>query len=242
MARQHGKDVRVYFGGRDASGDLISIGAKFGSQSHDATTFASGGWMESDSGMKEWSAEIAAFHNPAVGGIGRQLEDLLGASGVLSIYDDNADAIGDSGVLLSSGMLESRNQPISVGDMIKLDGAIKGSGRPGMFGKLLHPKGEETVTGAESSLDNAASSANGGRGNLHVTAITGTWTITIEQSSDNGGADAWSTLVAFTAVAAVGGVVAETKEVAGTVERYLRVSSIEGTAGTIEFTCGFARY
>jgi hypothetical protein len=239
VARMHGSQVRAYLGGRDASGDISAISPKFNAATHEATTFASAGWSESDPGLLSWSADIAAFHDPAVGGIVEQIDALLGGSGVLSVYDGAADAIGDSGILFSSGILESRDQPVNVADLVKLNGAIKGNGRVGLFGKLLHPKGDETVTGNESSLDNTVSSANGGRANLHVTAITGSWTIKVQHSSDNA---AWDDLITFTQVTAAGGVTAETKEVTGTVNRYLRVTSTEDVAGTITFVCGFARY
>lgn len=243
MARVHGATAKVYLGGYDRSGDISSISPKFGAAIHDVTTFASAGWSESDPGLAEWGAEISAFYDPAVGGIGRQVEDLLGAAtgGVLSVYDGNADAIGDTGLLFPEGVLSQRGQAISVADLIKLELSITGSGRPGLFGKLLHPKGEETITGTETSLDNGAATANGYRANLHVTAITGSWTIAIEHSSDNGVGDPWEGLVWFASVTAAGGVTTEME--AGTaVKRYLRVTSTEDEAGSCTFICGLARY
>jgi hypothetical protein len=236
----HGKETKVYLGGRDASGDLISVTPEATAATHDTTTMGDD-WMEATAGLLDWTLAFEALYNNEAGGIGLQMEDIGGAI-VPSIYDGDADAIGDTGMLFPAGVLDTRTQPMSVADMVKLNGNLKGNGRAGLFAKLLHVNAEETGSGEEDSLNNSASSANGGRGNLHVTAITGSWTITIQQSSDNGVGDAWATLIAFTQVTAAGGVTAESKEVTGTVEQYLRVIFTEDVAGSITFVAGFARY
>jgi hypothetical protein len=239
MARQHGKDIRVYLGGRDASDDLMSIDVKASVEVHDSTTFAAGGDKRFDIGLRSWTADVEAFYQPGTGGIGQQLEaigsDAAGV-GVLSIYDDDADAIGDTGILGSEAIFKSRGQPIRINDLIKLSGSLEGNGRLGLIGKLLHPHGSETVSFNGGSLDNGASSANGGRGSVHVTAVTGTWTLKVQHSTDN---SVWSDLITFTAFSAAG---AQTIEVTGTVNRYLRIIGTEDAAGTITFVGGFARY
>lgn len=239
MTRMHGSNVRAYLGGRDVSGDLATISPMFQAATHDATNFASGGWVEHDPGLASWECEIDGFYDPTEGSIGRQFEDLLGASGgVFSVYDGDADTLGDSGVLFSDSILSKRGQPVSVADLVKLSGSLRptNGGKAGLFGKLLHPKGAETNTGAGASLDNAASSANGGRANLHVTAITGTWTIRVEHSTN--GSD-WTTLAAFSGLDAIGG---HTLEVTGTVNHYLRAAHTEDSAGSVTYILGFARY
>jgi hypothetical protein len=239
VARQHGADCRVYLGGRDASGDLASITPKAMADTHEVTNFASANWKEYEAGLLEWSVDLDGFYDPAAAGIGRQLEDIGGSIAATSIYDGDADAIGDTGQLYPAGVLTTTDSPISVADMRKVTGSIKGNGRAGLFGKLLHPKAEETATGDGASLDNGASSANGGRGNLHITAITGTWTIKIQHSANN---STWADLVTFTQAAAAGGVTSESIAVTGTVNRYLRVARTEDVSGSCTFVAGFARY
>ncbi len=236
----HGSTCRAYLAGRDISADIASISPKFDCQTHDVTNLASGGWVENDPGLLSWSADIEAFYDPAVGGIGRQFEDLLGASGgVLSIFDGGADGVGDVGVLFSDAILESRDQPIDVGEMIKLKGALKGTGKVGLFGRLLHPLGAEATTGTGASHDNSASSANGGRATAHITAITGTWTLRMQHSNDNGATDPWSDIAIFSGKTAIGGF---TTEVTGTIKRYLRATWTADVAGSCTFVIGFARY
>lgn len=240
MSRQHGKDTRVYLGGRDASGDLYEIEPKFAASLHDVTNFASADWIEQDGGLLSWELSFNGFYDSAAGGYGLQMEG-LGNNFVTSIYTGDADAIGDVGMVFPAGILETHEWPIGVTDMVKVGGTLKGSGRAGVHAVLLHPLGAETATGTESSHDSTivAGTAYGGRGNLHVTAITGTWTIKIQDSANN--VD-WDDLISFTQVTEAGGVTAESKTATGTVNRYLRVTSTEDVAGTITFVCGFARY
>lgn len=243
MARMHGKECRLYLGARDASGDLISVSPKLQADAIDATTFGSAGWRQADPGLLGFTVAVDGWYDPAAGGVARQFETLLGATGgIISLYEGSADLVGDKGILFSDAILRSRDQPIAVGDLIKLSGEFQGSGRVGYNGRILHILAEDTVGVSGASLNNLGSSANGGRGTLHVTAVTGSWTIVIEHSSDNGELDPWAALVTFSQVTAGGGATAETKEVTGTVKQYLRVTSTEDVAGSVTFVCGFARY
>jgi len=240
LARMHGSACRAYLAGRDISGDVTSISPKLECRTHDITRLASGGWAESWPGLLVWSADLEAFYDSAVGGIGRQFEDLLGAAGgVLSVYDGNADSVGDAGVLFSDAILESRDQPVDVGEMIKLKGTLRGTGRVGLHGRLLHPLATEVATGTGASCDNGASSANGGRATLHITAITGTWTLKIQHSNDDGGTDPWSDVATVSGKTAIG---ATTIEVTGTIKRYVRAAWTADVAGSCTFIAGFARY
>lgn len=239
MARMHGSNVRAYLGSRDISPDAMAINPEFASDDHDVTTFADAGWRTGDCGFLSWMATVEVLYDPSSGGIGQQLESIgVGTAGlgVLSIYDGDADGIGDTGLLFGEAVIEKRSEPKSIADMMKLTASLKGNGRAGLFGKLLHPLGSDTVSTNSASLDNSASSANGGRGTLHVTVCTGTWTIKIEHSTDN---STWASLITFTAAT---GATSQTVEVTGTVNRYLRVTSSEDVAGTATFVCGFARY
>jgi hypothetical protein len=236
----HGSDCRVYLAGRDASGDLHTVTPDIKAATHDATTFNSGGWEEADPGRCSWECSIDGFHDPAAGGITLSLEALLGTTGgILSIYDGDANAIGDAGTLFSDAIVTTIGESINVNDLIKLKGSLKpatGGARVGIAGKMLHVSGAETATGTESSLDNTASSANGGRANLHITAITGTWTIVVEESADDSN---WAAIATFSGKTATGGF---TAEVTGTVKQYLRASHTEDSAGSCTYVLGFARY
>lgn len=241
MARSFGKDIRVYLGSRDVSGDLTTITINAMADTEDSTTFNNLGAHGFDAGLYGWEADVAGFYDGAAAGFGRQLETLLGAAGgVISVYDDLADAIGDKGILLSDGILSKRNQPIQVASLIKLTGSFKAAGnsaRPGLYGVLLQPLALKSATSAAASFDSGASSANGGRANFHVTAVTGTGgAIAISDSPDN---------VTFTDRCLLVGVVATggyTVEMTGTVQRYLKADWTINGASSLTFVAGFARY
>jgi hypothetical protein len=92
------------------------------------------------------------------------------------------------------------------------------------------------------SVDQSASSANGGMANLHVTANTvdDAVVIKVQDSADD---LTFADLITFSSVTATT-VTSEQKAVTGTVERYVRVtaSSSSATTGSITFNVVFARY
>ena len=244
MARMHGKDVRVYLGVRDVSGDLNSVDITASADTHDVTTFGAE-YIAYDPGLGSWEASIEGFYQTNSGGsvtsIERQFEAMLGSdttgASVLSVYDDDADAVGDSGILCSEAILTSHGQPISVSDIVKITGKLQGNGRPGLLARLLHVLGADSTSTNSASVDNGASSANGGRANLHVTAVSGTGgTIKVQHSADN---STWVDLVTFTASTAAS---CQSSAVTGTVNRYLRCVSTINSTSSVTFVTGFARY
>ncbi len=92
-----------------------------------------------------------------------------------------------------------------------------------------------------SSVDNGASSANGGAGTLHVptNTVNGNTTIKIQHSANN---STWADLISFTVVGSTAKT-SELKAVSGTVNRYLRATaSTAGSSGSITFMIAFARF
>jgi hypothetical protein len=95
--------------------------------------------------------------------------------------------------------------------------------------------------GALSSVDNAASSANGGAATLHVptNTVNGNTTIKVQHSANDA---SWADLISFTAVGS-SVKTSEIKAVSGTVNRYLRVTaSTAGSSGNITFMVAAARF
>jgi hypothetical protein len=91
------------------------------------------------------------------------------------------------------------------------------------------------------SVDNGASSTNGGAALLHVPANTvdGATTIKVQHSADDA---VWADLVTFTAVGA-STITSQLSAVTGTVNQYLRVTaSTAGSSGAITFMVSFARF
>lgn len=243
MARIHGSVCRVYWAQLDLSGEIGSIDVAATADTHDRTTFADAGVHTSDPGLLGWTATFEGFYDAASGTLARGMESNLGLSGtgvgILSIFDGNADAVGDRGILGSEGVLTQRGQPARVADLVRLSGAFAARGRVGIHAVLLHPNGLETVTGTGTSVNNGASSANGGRGNFHILppdSVTGTWTLKVQHSTND---SVWSDLITFTQIGATW---TQSVEVTGTVNQYLRASWTEDASGSIRFVMGFARY
>jgi hypothetical protein len=95
--------------------------------------------------------------------------------------------------------------------------------------------------GALASVDNGASSANGGAAVLHVptNTVNGNTTIKVQHSAND---STWADLVSFTAVGSTA-ITSQISAVTGTVNRYLRVTaSTAGSSGAITFMVSFARF
>ena len=236
----HGKQVRVYLDGRNVSSNISQVTTDLDVDVHDVTTFASSGWKESTSGLYGWTGSIEGFHDSSSTGFTDQIQDAVGGAGsgdaVLSWFDGDADGVGDVGFLGSEAVITQMATPISVADIIKLTANFQGNGRAGPGARLLHPLSSSTAGSSGASVDNLVETANGGRGTLHVMAVTGAWPWRVTHSSDD---TSFAALVTFTNSSSTG---AETIEVTGTVKRYLRYSLATSSAGVTDWVMGFARY
>lgn len=104
-------------------------------------------------------------------------------------------------------------------------------------GVVLHDLVAVTSDADGSSVDNGASSPNGGIGTLHSTAFSGLTNnvVKIQDSADN---STWADLITF---ATVTGTTSEKLAVTGTVDRYTRATwNVTGT-GSNTFAVAFAR-
>jgi hypothetical protein len=97
-----------------------------------------------------------------------------------------------------------------------------------------------TTTGAQATtLNNTQASSTGLRAFLHVTEFTGTdATVVVEESSDDGGGDAYAAIASFTSITGVG---AEAISVSGAIEQYTRVNVTVDNFTTMTFGVVIAR-
>jgi hypothetical protein len=129
---------------------------------------------------------------------------------------------------------------VKMGDLIRNSAQFR-SNNGFDFGVLLHALAAELTSTNSASVDNGASSANGGVAQIHATAITSNPSVVVKvQHSTNN--STWVDLVTFTALAAVG---QERIAVAPgtTVNQYLRAISTftGGTSPSLTYAVGFAR-
>jgi hypothetical protein len=167
-----------------------------------------------------------------------QIHDALKA---LPTTDVNAlwalgSSIGDPALMIVGKQV---NYDWTEGADRSLNGAVEvqTNGVAPEWGELL-TAGHRTDTSATngSSLDNSASSANGGAAMIHCSSFSGTnVTVDVEDSTDD---SSFANFIVFTAISAKNKT--ERKTASGTVNRYLRVVS-NGTFSDAKFTVGFRR-
>jgi hypothetical protein len=233
MAKKGGLGGQFYIGGYDLSGDvsaLDQISSPRGVQ--DLTGLSSSaierllthgdGLMD----FKSWFNDASLQSHPA-------LSPLL-TTDVLAFYAQSttrgdvmahlvSKQINYDGSRTQDGALSLTVQclanlvPLEWGDLLTA-------------GKVSHSSGASTT-----SVDNSASSASGAAVFLQVMSLaSGTVTITVEDSANN---STWATLKAFTNAT---GRTTERLTVAGTVDRYLRVTT-SGSFSTAVFAVGIRR-
>ena len=103
--------------------------------------------------------------------------------------------------------------------------------------------GKETHSsaGSSTSRDDGAGTSAGMVAYLEITDCdSGTPTVTIQESSDNGSSDAWVNVLSFSAVGYASAPTAERVTSSGTVERYLRVTTT-GTFSNLDFCVSYRR-
>lgn len=118
----------------------------------------------------------------------------------------------------------------------EIPSVISGAREDGVILQELEAKTGDWDTDSE-SVDNSASSSNGGSGYLQVTAFSGFTDVVykIRHSADD---STYADLITFTTVTAIG---AERKTVSGTVNRHLLVSGDVTGTGSATAMVGFYR-
>jgi hypothetical protein len=199
---------------------LTSAGVKEFIIGQDTSTFSVSGWLDTSGAsnghldqMNDWKAATAEPVTIAPRGL----------------------ALG-SEVVMVNGLEASFTTGSQVAELVSyaLEGQTDGATE---FGVSLHDLGAETADGNGTAVDNAASSAGGGVGHLHVTAYSGLTSIqvAIQHSSDN---SIWADLIAFTSSTAAG---SQRSTVTGTVNRYVRAEWDATGTGSATFAVSFAR-
>lgn len=238
MAFVAGKSTRVLVNERSFSAKLRRVGWTHSRAYGEATAFGDDG-DKFIPGLRSGSLTLEGMFEGVDGVDGELFTGGLTASdnGFLATVAPEGFAVGKR-TLQAVGDVQGYNIPASVSETVGFtvdcmpdDGVDEGVS--------LHDLTAETATANGTSVDNAASSADGGVGVLHVTAASGgtpSATVKIQHSVD---AVAWVDLVTFTAATAA---TSERKVVSGTVNRHVRAQwTIAGTTPSFTFVVAFAR-
>lgn len=233
MAKQSGLGDNFYYAGVDLSGDVGQIGNVSGGPAAMDVTGIDKSGFERIGGRRDGHMEWSSWFNPARAHL--SYSDLP-TSDVLMTYC-RGTTLGNPGAAMIGKVLDYPGKMGNDGSFTFELKADASAGYPLEWGRQgtagIRTDGSATNG---SSIDDSASSSFGLSAYLHVFAFTGTSvTVKIQESSDDGGSDAFADVTggAFTAAT---GVTSQRIETASdlSVERYLRVVTT-GTFSDAQF-------
>ena len=246
----HGKNTGVYIDEFDLTSYFTD--SSFTIDNDTAETTAYGDTNKSYLvGLRGGSLSLNGMWSQTTAGSDEELQALLGSTTEPLITDsEGSAAIGGRAVIAQANETNySITSPLSDVATISADFECTTTGVTtltfALAGGVQLTAGASIAhgsLGALSSVDNAASSANGGAATLHVPTNTisgGVTTIKVQHSAND---STWADLITFTNVAA-STKTSEIKAVTGTVNRYLRATaSTAGSSGSITFMVAAARF
>ncbi|MEU9792882.1 hypothetical protein AB0E27_20030 [Streptomyces sparsogenes] len=248
MAKQSGLGDNLYVAGYDLSGDISSIGNVGGGPAALDVTGIDKSAMERIGGIKDGRLQFASFFNKGTDRAHPRLS-ALPIGDVVASYFRGITLGGPSANIVAKQLNYDGTRGDSGEFTFSIDAQANGYGVE--WGRSLTAGKRTDTTGTNGlSVDFGAGSPPLFDGNalfglqayLHVFAFTGTsLTVKLQQSSDNGGTDAWADVTGGTFTAATG-VTSERIATSGsqTVKRYLRVVTT-GTFTSATFAVSVVR-
>ena len=241
MAFIHGKSAGVLYGAYDLSAFFNEASMSQSVETAETTTFGSGA-KSYITGLKDGTFSLSGMFDGVAAGIDEVISASVGDSAnvPITIIPQQAATMVVCDVSFSGETLETSYEVSSpVGDVVSanMEGQITGGMDRGI---ILAPKTVVSATATGTSVDQTASTTNGGVGYLHVTANTrnGAITVKVQHSSDN---STFADLITFTSVSSTT-IVSERIAVTGTVNRYVRASyTVAGSSGSATTTVAFSR-
>jgi hypothetical protein len=239
MPFTHGKDAKVYVSGRDLSGFLTEWSVSGEADTVEVSTLGDSS-KEYVAGLKDATMSGSGIFDAAgTATVDAVLGSALGpAASIVATFYPQGDTFGLPGFGMAG--IEIDYSPVaSLDDAVKV--AVEARSSVGPEAVLSHAGlAARTTSGNSTSNDNAASSAAGGVGYLHVAAGSGTTpnlVAKVQHSVDN---SVWVDLITFATVTTAP--VTERQAVAGTVNRYTRAAwTISGTTPSFTFNVAFGR-
>lgn len=231
MAASHGSKAKLLIDGYDVSGYFQSVAAPMTVDTADTSGFGDTA-KEYVLGLEDAQLTAEGTWDGAAAAIDAILAAILGAAAQkIFSYFPAGDALGARALGISAD-LAAYDVVAAIGDAARLTLAAQSS--VGIeSGVCLHALGAETTPDVSASVNNGASSTNGGSGYVQATAATGSATIKVAHSTND---SVWADLITFTAIT---GRASERKTVTGTVNQYLRSDWVPGT--TVTFAVHFHR-
>lgn len=223
MALIHGKGTSVLVNAFDLSAFLNSADETITVETAETTCFGSSA-KSYVTGLRDGTVSVGGFFDGATNAVDEVLTAAIGSAtdSVVSIAEQGAATIGNRALVVQA-MDTSYQITGAVGDAVAVSAEfqVDGAGSSGAYrGVVLADLASYSGTTKNyTSVDNAASSANGLTANVHVTANAATaLVVKVQHSTDN---VTFTDLITFTTINTTG---SEHKVVSGTVNRYIRAS------------------
>lgn len=223
MAAQSGLGDNLYIAGFDVSGDIGSLGRIGGGPAALDVTGIDKSGFERVGGLRDGSMEFTAFFNPATDRSHDRLSALPAADQVVTYC--RGTALGGPSAVMVAKQLGYDGKRADDGALTFEVEAVSNATGIEWGRQLTAGRRTDAVAGNGSSVDFGAQSVFGLQAYLHVFAFAGTSvTCKIQESSDDGAADAFVDVVGGAFTAATGVTAQRIATATGlTVERYLRV-------------------
>jgi hypothetical protein len=220
MTVRHGKNLVVLINALVMSAFFNSADFSRTCDTAEDTSFGDS-FKSYKSGLHDGTISLSGMWDPAAGATDATLHGLLGVDTTLvSILCEGA-TVGTRAKICKSSMA-SYDISTPVGDVVTAAAEFPACG--GVWGgDVLLAGTAVTTTGTGTSVDNAVQTTEGWVANLHVTAISGTPTVTFKLA-DSADDSSWADVTGggFTAATAIGA--QQITSLTGTVRRYARAA------------------
>ena len=234
----HGKNVNVFVNEYDFSTYFNDVSASSMVETAEVSAFGSSA-KEYIVGLTDGTVSLSGMFDGTATGTDVVFSAVLGSTTKQNvIVAPSGHSNGASAIMLEA---DDTSYEVSgaVADVVQTSAEFQSS--DGVeHGKILSSGSAISATGNGTSVDNAASSANGGVGFVSVPTNTrnGNITVKVQQSADN---STFTDLITFTVVSSTQKTF-QRVEVTGTVARYLRVNyTVAGSTGSATPVVAFAR-
>lgn len=234
----HGKNVNVFVNEYDFSTYFNDVSASSTVETAEVSAFGSSA-KEYIVGLLDGTVSLSGMFDGTATGTDVVFSTVLGSTTKQNvIVAPSGHSNGATAIVLEA---DDTSYEVSgaVADVVQTSAEFQSS--DGVeHGKILSSGSAITATGSGTSVDNAASSANGGVGFVSVPTNTrnGNITVKVQQSADN---STFTDLITFTVVTSTQKTF-QRVEVTGTVARYLRVNyTVAGSTGSATPVVAFAR-
>ncbi len=240
MAFIHGKSALVLQNEFDLSTYFNDISISRSIETAETTAFGASA-KAYIVGLIDGTLSLSGMFDGSANAIDAEITDILGSNdgAVVSVSVSGVTTIGTR-MISTTGKLTSYEVTAPVGDVVSANAECQADDGIGTAVSLAALAAITTTT-TGTSVDNSASSANGGFATLHVTANTmnAATVCKVQHSSDN---STFADLQSFTSVSSTTKTSQRIKVANGTtVNRYLRAVATPAGAGSFTYHINFAR-